>query len=80
MYIKVDSSQFRLTRVETGYNRLQPVAGLHKTAHNRFCAVRSGFIYFLNIIEPVAVPVRSQNGKKPDRAGPLNASRWFVRS
>src|SRR6202789_355786 len=77
MYINVDSSQFRLTRVGTGYNQLQPVARPHTTAYNRFCVVRSGYRYFLNINEPVVVAVRFQKGKKTDRAGPLNATYTF---
>jgi hypothetical protein len=28
----------------------------------------------LNVLEPVAVLVLSQSGKKPDRAGPLNTN------
>jgi hypothetical protein len=35
-----------------------------RTATNQFYAVRSGFVCFLNVIEPVAVPVPFQNGKK----------------
>jgi hypothetical protein len=44
------------------------------TAHNQLCAVRSGFLNYVNIYEPVAVPIVAQIGEKPDRTGLQNTS------
>jgi hypothetical protein len=44
------------------------------TTTNQFCAVRSGFVYFLIVIKPVLVLVPFQNGKKLDGTGPSNTS------
>jgi hypothetical protein len=52
------------------FSRYKSTQNRDRTARNRLRAVRSDFLPFEKIYEPVAVPVQAQNGKKPDRTGP----------
>ena len=60
------------TGCPTGCNQTQSrlVGNRQKTDKDRLRAVRSGFSKIAKSLGPVAVPVASFLGKKPDRTGP----------